>query len=264
MSLQPFTGRPDRPTWELTVVGAEDVTPRMRRVSLIGDALTTFSHRPGQDLVLSLPGGPLGPARRHYTIRNFDRAELKLDIDFVLHGDSPATRWARGAKVGETITAQGPRGRTVVHPSAAWHLFTGDETALPGIAAMIESLPRGALAFAIIEVAAAEDEQPIETEAELRIRWLHRGGSAGAKSQALVDALERFELPKEADAGHAYIIGETATVRAQRQGLIARGFAKSQIAAEGYWRPGRVGGHDHILDADVFGALGRARGRRFG
>ena len=27
-----------------------------------------------------------------------------------------------------------------------------------------------------------------------------------------------------------------------------RGFDKSQIWSEGYWRPGRIGGHDHIDD----------------
>jgi hypothetical protein len=25
---------------------------------------------------------------------------------------------------------------------------------------------------------------------------------------------------------------------------------KSQIAAEGYWRPGRIGGHDHVVEPD--------------
>jgi NADPH-dependent ferric siderophore reductase len=33
-----------------------------------------------------------------------------------------------------------------------------------------------------------------------------------------------------------------------RRELIARGFPKQQISAEGYWRPGRVGGHDHVDD----------------
>jgi NADPH-dependent ferric siderophore reductase len=48
--------------------------------------------------------------------------------------------------------------------------------------------------------------------------------------------------------GHAYTLGETGLVRTLRQGLVARGLAKSQIFAEGYWRPGRVGGHDHVDD----------------
>jgi NADPH-dependent ferric siderophore reductase len=260
MNTQPTNvfGRPQRPTWRLTVVGARDVTPRMREVSLVGDDLDAFSHRPGQDLVLNLPTGD-GVARRHYTIRRFDRDEQRLDIQFVLHGASPATRWARGAQLGETIEAQGPRGRTTVSGEADWRLFTGDETALPGIAAMIESLPAGERAIAIVEVASAAEEQPIETAADLDIRWLHRHGDPAAPSWHLTEALAAFEIPS--GIGQVCVIGETSTVRAQRQGLIARGVSKAQIAAEGYWRPGRVGGHDHVNEPDVLGAI-RGGGRR--
>ena len=252
----PFGARPPRPNWRLMVVGARDVTPRMREVSLIGDDLAAFSHKPGQDLVLNLPT-EAGIAKRHYTIRRFDPDELRLDIQFVLHGDAPAARWAREVRHGDGLIAEGPRGRTVVSGEADWRLFTGDETALPGIAAMIESLPRGERAFAIVEVNSSEDEQPIETAAELEIIWLHRGGGAPATpSRSLVEALADFELPD--GVGQACVIGETSTVRAQRQSLLARGMEKSQIAAEGYWRPGRVGGHDHILEPD-FGLAGNSR-----
>ncbi len=243
----PFAARPPRPTWRLTVVGARDVTPRMREVSLIGDDLAAFAYRPGQDLVLGLPT-ETGTARRHYTVRRFDPTELRLDIQFVMHGDAPAARWARQTRLGDRLVAEGPRGRTVVSGEADWRLFTGDETALPGIAAMIESLPRGERAFAIVEVAGPDEEQPIETAAELEVLWLHRGGAPAAPSRALIDALAAFELPP--GVGQACVIGETATVRAQRQSLLARGMEKRQIAAEGYWRPGRVGGHDHILEPD--------------
>jgi NADPH-dependent ferric siderophore reductase len=256
-----FSLRPPRPTWRLTVVGAHDVTPHMRRVSFVG-ALGGFSHRPGQDLVLSLPGAYGATVRRHYTIRRFDRDEARLDIDFVLHGASPATDWARGAQLGDEIDAEGPRGRTGAHGPADWRLFTGDETALPGIAAMLESLPAGERAFAFVEVAGPDDEQPIETAADLTLVWLHRHAPPRPASPLLIGALAAFELPP--GAGQAVVIGETATVRAQRQGLIARGLAKTQIAAEGYWRPDRVGGHDHIREPEMIFAemgLGRRRGR---
>jgi len=252
-----FPGRSPRPSWRLTVVAARNVTPRMRRVSLIGDDLGAFSHRPGQDLVLNVPGANGEISRRHYTIRSFDRDEQRLEIDFVLHGASPATRWATSAKLGDAILAEGPRGRTVVNGPADWRLFTGDETALPGIAAMIESLPAGERAFAIVEVAGPEEEQPIETAADLTMAWLYRGGPPSAPSEKLVTALAAFELPD--GVGQACVIGETSTVRAQRQGLIARGFPKTQIAAEGYWRPGRVGSHDHIVEPDLMAVIGRVR-----
>jgi NADPH-dependent ferric siderophore reductase len=238
------------------VLGARDVTPRMREVSLIGDDLRAFSYRPGQDLVLNLQA-EAGIARRHYTVRRFDADELRLDIQFVLHGDAPAARWACEARHGDRLIAEGPRGRTVVCGEADWRLFTGDETALPGIAAMIESLPRGERAIAILEVAGPEDEQPIETAADLEIVWLHRGAGAPATpSRLLAEALADFELP--AGVGQACVIGETSTVRAQRQSLLARGMEKRQIAAEGYWRPGRVGGHDHVIEPD-FGFAGNPR-----
>ena len=241
-----------RPVWPLTVVGAAGLTPRTRRVSLIGEGLETFSYRPGQDLVLGLPT-PGGLARRHYTIRRLDRQELRLDIDFVMHGASPATQWAESVKVGDAVLAEGPRGRTVVHQRADWHLFTGDETALPAIAAMIETLPAGARAFAIVEVAGPEEEIIIDTAARLDVTWLHRNGPPLAASAGLIGALADFTPP--VGHGHACVIGETATVRAQRQGLIARGFPKERIAAEGYWRPGRVGGHDHVFDGEGPGAM---------
>jgi NADPH-dependent ferric siderophore reductase len=251
--------RPPLARWPLTVVGAVDINPRMRRVSLVGESLAGFDYRPGQDLVLSLPDVSGNLLRRHYTIRRFDTQELRLDIDFVLHGRSPATDWARRAALGDAITAEGPRGRTSVRGPADWRLFTGDETALPGIAAMIERLPAGEHAIAFIEVASLEEEQPIETAARLDLTWLHRAGPPRAPSLGLLQALTTFQLP--AGEGQACIIGETSTVRAQRQGLVARGFAKDRIAAEGYWRPGRVGGHDHIVEPDAIASFVR---RRFG
>ncbi len=58
--------------------------------------------------------------------------------------------------------------------------------------------------------------------------------------------VQDFSLPP--GKGHAYIIGETSNVRRQRHALIARGLPRNQISSEGYWRPGRIGGHDHVDD----------------
>ena len=189
----PLPVRLARQAWPLVVVGSRAITPAMRRVSLIGETLAGFEHRPGQDLVLSLPA-PGGAARRHYTIRGFDRHELRLDIDVLVHGAGPGSRWAETAKIGDPVLAEGPRGRTVVNSRANWHLFTGDETALPAIAAMIETLPAQARAFAIIEVEGAQEEQPLPSEAQLEALWLHRRGPP-APSEALIEALAAFQFP---------------------------------------------------------------------
>ena len=232
--------------WTLTVTGASQVTPRMRRVSLTSDALQDFDPQPGQDMVLMLPDGSGGLGRRHYTVRQFDKAAARIDIDVVLHGDStPGTRWALGAGAGEEVLAFGPRGRTVIHPGADWRLFVGDETCIPPIFAMLETLPAGARAHVIIEIAADEDRQDLASAADVTIDWISRGGAhAEPMSAALIERLAAWPLP--AGHGHVYVLGETSTIRRQRHDLLARGLGKDQIFGEGYWRPGRLGGHDHL------------------
>jgi NADPH-dependent ferric siderophore reductase len=234
--------------WSLRVVGARDVTPHMRRVQLTGNALDEFIPRPAQELVLHLRQGEGEPARRHYTIRRFDPVTRLIDIDFVLHDhDTPGVRWAKEAKPGDALVVNGPRGRIAIAPDAAWHLLTGDETALPAIFALAEALPAGAKAFIFLEIGGADDKQKLTTNATVALQWLPRGSAPGP-STITADAVAAFPLPP--GKGHAYLLGETSNVRAQRHALLARGMVREQIYAEGYWRPGRIGGHDHIRDPE--------------
>ena len=234
--------------WTLKVVSTSELTPRMRRVSLTADSLEDFEPRPGQDVVLMLPDAAGALGRRHYTVRSYDAVSKLVHIDVVMHGDStPATRWALGSLPGDEVLAFGPRGRNVINEGADWRLFVGDETAIPGFFGMIEILPAGSKAQAIIEIQSDADRQAVSTAAELELTWLSRDGKHAEPSSAkLIEAVKRFEPP--AGVGHIYLLGETSTVRAQRQHLVASGFPKDRIFAEGYWRPGRVGGHDHVDD----------------
>jgi NADPH-dependent ferric siderophore reductase len=233
--------------WTLRVASMRDVTPGMRRIQLTATDLGEFRPRAAQEIVLQLPQADGETARRHYTIRAFDPAAQLIDVDFVLHGDnSPGVRWAREAKIGDIIEIRGPRGRMAVAADASWHLFTGDETALPAIYAMVESLPAETEAIVFIEIGAETDKQPLETAAKLHLTYLIRQGAGPGPSRLMIDAVERFTLP--AGNGFAYILGETSNVRAQRQFLIERGLPRDRIYSEGYWRPGRIGGHDHVDD----------------
>ncbi|HEY4124485.1 MAG TPA: siderophore-interacting protein [Rhizomicrobium sp.] len=232
-----FLARKGRRAWTLKVVEKSAIGPRMMRVTFRGDDVDELEWRRGQDLVLEIPSGP-DIARRHYTIRHHEGKTLV--IDFVLHGESPANDWVRNATPGSTLVAAGPRGRTVLNESADWHLFVGDTTCIPAIFAMLEGLPATAKAFAFIE-AEPDDTIAFAGTATPQIEWIGRGAAPGGR--ILFEAVDGFALPP--GNGHAYVIGETSTVRAIRQRLLARGFSKDRIAAEGYWRPGRIGGHDH-------------------
>jgi len=251
MDLDPRTSspigriRPALPTWPLTVAAAQDLSPNIRRLELLAESPMPW--RPGQDLVLEIPQGEAEPARRHYTIRHLSLSGTELAIDVVRHNrGGPGERWAERARPGDRLLAHGPRGRTALAEDADWHLFVGDETALPAIFAMLEHLPRRARALAIIEVGDPADRQYLDADCDLDLEWQVRRGPVAAASLGLIQRLALF-APRPGH-GHAYVLGETATVRTIRQGLLARGLAKDQITAEGYWRPGRLGGHDHIRD----------------
>jgi NADPH-dependent ferric siderophore reductase len=234
-----FLARKGRRVWRMTVAAKQAVAPRMIRVEFAVPDVHELDWKRGQDLVLELPHAG-GIARRHYTIRAIDTAKRTLTIDFVEHGSSPAGDWVRDAGEGSVIEASGPRGHTYLR-EADWHLFAGDETCIPGIFAMLEGLPAGAAAHAFLEIADDGERQPVPSGAS--VVWLPRNGTPPGPGRILYDAVEAFALPP--GRGHAYVIGETSNVRAIRQRLIARGLAKEQTSAEGYWRPGRIGGHDH-------------------
>jgi NADPH-dependent ferric siderophore reductase len=238
-------GRP----WTLRVVTAENVGVHLRRVRLTADNLDEFEPRPGQEIVLQLPQSDGEVARRHYTIRRYDPASRMIDVDFVLHGaHAPGVRWAIEAQPGQTIDIRGPRGRIALNPAADWHLFTGDETAIPAIFGLVEAMPANAAAHVYLEIGGDADKAALDVKAKVNLAWLSRNGAAPGPSRILLEAVERFTLPLPPGTGHAIIVGETSNVRAQRHHLIARGMTRQQIYSEGYWRPGRVGGHDHVDD----------------
>lgn len=233
--------------WTLRVLKAFDVTPHMRRIQLTGENLEEFQPRPGQEIVLQLAQSGGEPARRHYTIRRFNRASNTIDVDFVLHGHrTPGVAWALDAKRGDYLDIRGPRGRMALDPAADWYLFLGDETALPAILALIEALPAKTRAFAFIEIGDDCERQCVQTAAQLDLEFLSRNGAAPGPNNLLARAFAGFTL--RAGKGQAFTLGETSNIRALRHALVERGMDRAQIYSEGYWRPDRVGGHDHVHD----------------
>jgi NADPH-dependent ferric siderophore reductase len=224
--------------WDLEVTEIVSLTPTMRRIRCTAPGLAALSYQPGQDLMLAVPAPGQTSFRRRYTIRAFDPAVPAVDLDMVLHGDGPAATWAASVQPGARIEAIGPRGKVTVEPDADWHLFAGDDSAIPASLAMAGSLPDPAHALVILEVDGADDEQSATTVdgRPIPVQWLHRAGADPASGARLVAALGSIEFP--AGLGHAYLAGELAMVADMRHALLARGLAAAQISAKPYWRAG--------------------------
>ncbi|WP_332740246.1 siderophore-interacting protein [Hydrogenophaga sp.] len=231
------------------------------RVRLAGDALHNFvsasfdDHaklmlppEPGQPLVLpepgpdglALPPGAQKPAMRDYTPRHFDAAAQVLDIEFVLHGDGVASRWAEAAKPGDEVGLGGPRGSFVVPTGFDWHVLVGDETAIPAIARRLEELPDTAQAITVIETSDADDRRTFSTRARLQTHWIETG-----PTDALARQVAALTLP--AGEGFAWAAGEAASMAAVRQALVdGHGLDKARVRASAYWKRGSAGHHETL------------------
>lgn len=221
---------------DLELVAAGMLTPAMRRLRFSGDRLAEINPFPGQDLMVAVPAEGHAHFRRRYTIRKLDRSAPEVVLDVVLHGHGPGGAWAGAIRPGDHVEAIGPRGKIGLAAGAGWHLFCGDESALPAALTMIEALPAGARAVAVLEVGGPEEEQEPEVpRCEATVHWLHRTGEPGTGT-LLEDALAELALP--AGHGHAYVFGEHRQVAACRTVLLGRGFEAADIDHKSYWRRG--------------------------
>jgi NADPH-dependent ferric siderophore reductase len=211
------------------------LTPRMTRVRLVDDNLVGLAAVAGQTLKIYVPdlASELRVAR-DYTVRDYDPARPSLDIDIVLHGEGAAANWARRVRPGETLAFVGPSGRYRPDPAADWHLFAGDETALPAIQAYAAMLPANASALLYLEVADAAEQQPIPGVAHRTVCWLHRGNRAPGMSAVLEDALRDAPLPP--GQGRIWLAGHTPTVRRIRSHLLNQcGVDRRALYVKGFW-----------------------------
>ncbi|MFI7699944.1 siderophore-interacting protein [Nonomuraea sp. NPDC049480] len=239
------------------VLRTERLSPHMIRIVVGGDGLADFATSGLTDhyvkIVFPYEGveypepfsvkacretmpRELWPRLRTYTVRAWDPDSRELTLDFVVHGDEGlAGPWAEGARPGDVVLMLGPGGGYAPDPEADWHLLVGDESALPAIAASLETLPDGALAHVLVEVDGPEDELKLGTAADARISWLYRNGRP--VGELLVHAVRGLEFPE--GNVHAFVHGEAGFVKQLRRHLrIDRGIGMDRLSISGYWRAG--------------------------
>ena len=219
------------PIHQAVVVATADVTPRMRRVTVRAEAMVGLVLKPAQDVELHLHEESGRRVKRRYTIRAARPDAGELDLDVLLHGDGPGSRWGASARPGDEIGFQGPRGKLELRP-APHHLLVGDESALPAIAAIAATLPPDEASTALIEVDGADDRQDVGART---VRWVLRDGAPAGGSELLAAEIGDIEVTPGA---HAYLMGETRAMIALRAVLEgSRGRARRDLR-EGLLEPG--------------------------
>lgn len=249
-----------RPQAVLTVLRTEKLSEHMVRVIAGGPGFANFQANSSTDQYVKIHFLQAGvdypepvdvfalresmqrehwPATRTYTVRWVNPETAELAIDFVVHGAAGlAGPWAAAAQPGDRLIISGPGGGYAPDPAADWHLFAGDESALPAIAAAIESLPESARGLAFIEVGDQADVQAMPAPSGLAVHWVLRDGEAVGTSSKLVDAVAAANWPD--GTVHGFVHGEREQVKALRDVLFKqRGLDRNQVSISGYWAYGR-------------------------
>ena len=142
------------------------------------------------------PAGSPEQHWRNYAVRRHDPARAELDVDFALH----------------------------------------DDPGVPAALAILESLPAGHRAVALLEVADDRERQPITTPADVEVRWLSRDGRPPGTTTLLPDAVRDLALPP--GRGRAWGAGESRAMRRVRDHA-RRGIANEAVSVLGYWAVSR-------------------------
>jgi NADPH-dependent ferric siderophore reductase len=222
------------------VAAVTAVTPTMARFTLThptfadfgieepGEIITLGWCDEGEELVLPQLGWRFPGGReqhwRNYTVRAIRPEQAEVDVDFFLHGDAGrAAAWAERAQRGDRVGFAGPRLHWKGLNGYDWSLLVADETGLPALLAILETLPANHRSIAI---AGADDPQEIETTADVDLRWM--------PAADIVDAVRELSLPDGPGAvwggGHSPVMTKIRQhVRAQRN------FPRGAVQVLGYW-----------------------------
>jgi len=222
------------------------------------------------------------PPMRTYTVRALDRSARELDVDFALHdGPGPACSWARSAEPGQPLLVLGPNA-ACDQPNQAlgWapphgaddFVLIGDETAVPAMAGILESLDPAARARVYVELADVADAAALSAPPGCVVTAVTGHGEHGARlveavladfptstgevelADVDIDSGILWEVPGidpasgaplEADdrRGERYfwLAGEASVIKQLRRHLVGEaGVDRSAVAFMGYWRMGRT------------------------
>lgn len=258
----PAAGPRRRPTpRRITVTRVQTLSPAVRRITFHGPNLAGFGPpapagyiklvfpEPGQrEAVPPTPDGPRPPSMRTYTPRRFDAAALELDVDFVVHGEGPASAWAEQVQPGQVLYMMGPGPGYMPDPASSMHWMIGDDTALPAIETILLVLPVHSAAAVFAEVVSSDEERSLATAVPTQVHWLPRG--ADLQPGTALEAALRSAVPPPVGT-RVYVACEAGAMRRIRQLLINRlGVPKSQIVSRGYWKLGTANPPDNDYGED--------------
>ncbi len=245
------------PLREVTVVEVDERSPRLVRVTFEGAGLRELEvDEPAASVRLLVPSpdtdelvipqwngnefllpGGARPALRTFTPLRHDRDRGRLDLEIVRHGDGAVSGWVERAGPGSPAAISGPGRGYEIDGDAERFVLLGDESALPAMSQLLETLPGGVDVEVHVEVVTADAQVAVPDHPNASISW-HVSAPDAAPGDALV-AVAR-ELDGVEPSTRVWAAGEAASMQAIRRHLFDQvGMARAQATVRGYWKRAR-------------------------
>jgi NADPH-dependent ferric siderophore reductase len=136
---------------------------------------------------------------------------------------------------GEPVGLWGPRTAWAPPAGTDWYLLTGDETGLPAIAAILESLPAGTSAKVFVETTGTTDRVELPADPSVEVTWIDRGPEPAGTTTLLADAVRTMPWPD--GTAYAWGGGESRAMTAIRKYVRHEiGLPRDAVSMTGYWR----------------------------
>ena len=172
------------------------------------------------------------PLIRTFTPRRFDPAVPELDVDLVLHTAGAASAWALQAVEGAEAAISGPGRGYEVEPGVTDYLLVGDESAIPAISQLLETIGRDATIRVYLEVDDEFGRIDLPDHPGRQVIWRMLGEEP--RGTHMVGALT--VEPIGADTA-IWCAGQAAAMQRVRNHLFKeRGVARAQATVRGYWK----------------------------
>jgi NADPH-dependent ferric siderophore reductase len=178
------------------------------------------------------------PTIRTFTPRRVDSEAHELDVEIVLHGDGVASGWAAAAEPGDPAAISGPGRGYAIDGDAPSFLLAGDETAIPAIIQLLETLPRDKPAQVMIEIVHSDARLALPDHSGAMVQWCDLPPD-GTPGDALLAAVRGADIAADT---RVWAAGEAAAVQRIRRHLFDdRGVPRVHATIRGYWKHGRSG-----------------------
>ena len=225
----------------ITVKKIHQLSPNMKRITFTSKDFDDFPENENGGYIKFLfkkkTSDKNESLARPYTIRNFRKHKLELDIDFSFHsGDKGyATKWACEAKIGDKITISGPGPKQLINNNSNWFFFIGDMTALPAIGSYLEQLNEDSKGYVVIEITSIDDKIYLNKPKQINIKWIVK--SNNKNTDCFLNAVREIKwLDKKP---YVWVACEFSKMKCLREYFQKeKRICKNEMYISSYWKSG--------------------------